>query len=140
LHLFGSRTAAPVRFFTLVKSALARVPVNYAAWRGGFADAPGKVPDHARRSSSSGVATMAPTTPEYVARGLLPAHPDLPNGAGIPALVANERYVEPLARVIYYWGYPAVDALGRTSAWDVMKNGPGATMGLFPGAPKNTMG
>lgn len=83
---------------------------------------------------------MAPTTPEYLARGLLPAHPDLANGAGIPALVANARYVESLARVIYYWGYPAVDALGRTSAWVVMKDGPGATMGLFPGAPKNTMG
>jgi hypothetical protein len=41
--------------------------------------------------------------------------------------------VESLARIVYYWGYPAVDAFGRTSGWEVMKkSGPGATMGLFP--------
>ena len=45
------------------------------------------------------------------------------------------------SRVVYYWGYPAVDAFGRTSGWEVMKkSGPGATLGLFPGAPKNMMG
>ena len=50
-------------------------------------------------------------------------------------------YVESLARIVYYWGYPAVDAFGRTSGWEVMKKaGPGATLGLFPGAPKNKMG
>ena len=59
----------------------------------------------------------------------------------MPAQLANERYVESLARIVYYWGYPAVDAFGRTSAWELMKTaGPGATMGLFPGAPKNMMG
>ena len=53
--------------------------------------------------------------------------------------LANEKYVESLARIVYYWGYPAVDTFGRTSAWQLMKE-PGATMGLFPGAPKNRMG
>lgn len=85
-------------------------------------------------------AAMSTTDLPYTARSLLPAHPDLANGAGIPALLANQHYVESLARIVYYWGYPAVDAFGRTSAWELMKHGPGATMGLFPGAPKNTMG
>ncbi|PTD17025.1 DUF1254 domain-containing protein [Sphingomonas fennica] len=77
----------------------------------------------------------------YVTRQFMPAHPDLKNGAGIPASLGYQAYVESLARIIYYWGYPAVDGFGRTSSWDVMKEaGPGATMGLFPGAPKNRMG
>ncbi|MEJ8848334.1 DUF1254 domain-containing protein [Variovorax rhizosphaerae] len=75
------------------------------------------------------------------ARALNPAHADLANAAGVPARLANEKYVESLARIVYYWAYPAVDAFGRTSSWEVMKAaGPGATMGLFPGAPKNMMG
>src|SRR5690606_16952840 len=70
-----------------------------------------------------------------------PAHADLANAVGVPALLANEKYVEALARVVYYWGYPAVDTFGRTRSWEVMKTaGPGATLGLFPGAPKNHMG
>lgn len=50
----------------------------------------------------------------YVARQLSPAHPDLANGAGVPARLANERYVDSLARIVCYWGYPAVDTFGRT--------------------------
>lgn len=38
----------------------------------------------------------------YAARQLNPAHPDLANAAGVPARLANERYVESLARVVYY--------------------------------------
>ncbi len=77
----------------------------------------------------------------YLARSLNPAHANLANSAGVPAGLANERYVESLARIVYYWGYPAIDTLGRTSGWELMKKaGPGATMGLFPGAPKNQMG
>jgi len=77
----------------------------------------------------------------YTTRAFNSAHPDLANAAGVSARLANERYVESLARILYYWGYPAVDAFGRTSAWEVMKQaGPGATLGLFPGAPKNMMG
>ena len=77
----------------------------------------------------------------YATRAFNAAHPDLVNAAGVPARLANERYVESLARIVYYWGYPAVDAFGRTSGWELMKkSGPGATMGLFPGAPKNMMG
>lgn len=76
----------------------------------------------------------------YEARAMNPAHPDLANAAGVPARLANERYVEALARVVYYWGYPAVDTFGRTSMWDAMKAGPGATVGLFPGGPKGHMG
>jgi hypothetical protein len=78
---------------------------------------------------------------DYLMNIFKSAHPDLPNSAGVPAQLANERYVRALAHVVYYWGYPAVDTFGRTSSWEVMKNaGPGATLGLFPGAPKNRMG
>ncbi len=76
----------------------------------------------------------------YVARQFDAAHPHLANSAGTAAQLANESYIDALAKVVFYWGYPAVDGFGRTSAWEVMKDGPGATMGLFPGAPKNTMG
>jgi hypothetical protein len=77
----------------------------------------------------------------YLARQFTPAHADLADAGGVPARLANERYVDSLARIVYYWGYPAVDALGRTSSWEVMKAaGPGATLGLVPGAPKNMMG
>ena len=70
-------------------------------------------------------ATSSSTVP-YVARAFTPVHPDLKDAAGVPAGIANERYVESLARIVYYWGYPAVDTLGRTSAWEVMKSaGPG---------------
>jgi hypothetical protein len=75
----------------------------------------------------------------YPARAFTPANPDLAMGAGVPAQLANEKYVEALARIVYYWGLPAIDTMGRTSSWQLMK-APGATMGLFPGAPKNTMG
>jgi hypothetical protein len=82
-----------------------------------------------------------PRTAPYPVRAFTPAHADLPQSAGVPARLANERYVESLARLVYYWGYPAVDTFGRTSAWEVMKAaGPGATLGLFPGAPRNRMG
>ncbi|WP_165190427.1 DUF1254 domain-containing protein [Caulobacter soli] len=76
----------------------------------------------------------------YVARQFNAAHPDLADSAGVAARLANQAYVEALAKIVFHWGYPAVDTFGRTSSWEVMKEGPGATMGLFPGAPKNTMG
>lgn len=77
----------------------------------------------------------------YPVRAFNPAHPDLAQAEGVPAQLAYRSYVESLARVVYYWGYPAVDTMGRTSAWQVMKEaGPGATLGLFPGAPKNRLG
>lgn len=77
----------------------------------------------------------------YAVRAFTPAHPDLKNAAGVPARLANEAYVEALGRIVYYWGYPAVDAFGRTSVWEEMKkSGPGAMLGLFPGSPKNKMG
>ena len=75
----------------------------------------------------------------HTAGAFTAAHPDLANAAGVPAQLANEKYVESLARILYYWGCPAVDTFGRTSGWQLM-NEPGATMGLFPGAPKNRMG
>lgn len=73
------------------------------------------------------------------ALAISPAHPDLANAAGVPAQLANDRYVESLGRILYYWGYPAVNTFGRTSTWQVMTE-PGATMGLFPGAPRNQLG
>lgn len=75
----------------------------------------------------------------YVARQFNAAHPNLANSGGVAARLANQAYVEALAKIVFYWGYPAVDTFGRTDAWEVMKDGPGATMGLFPGAPKNHM-
>lgn len=84
-------------------------------------------------SSASG------TTP--LAGAFSPAHPDLKNGAGVPARLANERYAEALARVVYVWGHPLVNTFRRTSTWALMKgHGPGMAMGLFPGSPKNHMG
>ena len=76
----------------------------------------------------------------YVARAFNPAHRDLPRSAGIAAQLANEDYVEALARVVYYWGYPAVDMFGRTSMWELMKDGPGLMFGVGPGAPVNVSG
>jgi hypothetical protein len=91
-------------------------------------------------STGTTMTTSASPTP-YAVRAFNAAHPELPNAAGVPARLANERYVESLARIVYYWGYPAVDTFGRTGTWEVMKqSGPGATLGLFPGAPKNMMG
>jgi hypothetical protein len=55
----------------------------------------------------------------------MPAHPDLPRSAGVPAQLANERYVEALARIVYYWGYPAVETFGRTTT-------------MYAGAPVST--
>jgi hypothetical protein len=48
---------------------------------------------------------MSVTSPApYEARAFTPVHPDLKNAAGVPASIANERYVESLARIVYYWG------------------------------------
>lgn len=76
----------------------------------------------------------------YPARAYNPAHPDLPRSAGRSAQLANEAYVESLARVVYYWAYPAVDLFGRTSMWEMMKAGPGLMFGIGPGAPMNESG
>jgi hypothetical protein len=54
--------------------------------------------------------------------------------------LANDEYVEALARIAYYWGYPAIDVMTRTSQWQLMKQGPGAIAGVFPGGPVNTSG
>ncbi|MEJ2816332.1 DUF1254 domain-containing protein [Caulobacter sp. CCG-8] len=83
---------------------------------------------------------MPDTAVPYVARQFNAAHPHLANSGGVAAQLANQAYVEALAKVVFYWGYPAVDTFSRTDAWEVMKDGPGATMGLFPGSPKNVMG
>ena len=80
----------------------------------------------------------AQTTPQvpYTARAFSPAHADLARSAGIPARLANEAYVEALARVVYYWAYPAVDIFGRTSMWETMKEGPGMLLGTAPGGTR----
>ena len=83
---------------------------------------------------------QSPAQVPYAARALTPAHGDLARSAGVPAQLANEEYVSALARVVYYWGYPAVDGFGRTNMWEIMKAGPGAMLGLMPGAPMNTTG
>ena len=70
----------------------------------------------------------------------IPRMPDLPRSAGMPAQLANEAYVEALARVVYYWAYPAVDSFGRTNMWEIMKDGPGMMLGIAPGGPVNKTG
>jgi hypothetical protein len=79
-------------------------------------------------TASSAHAQNAPDVP-YAARAFNPAHADLSRSAGVPARLANEEYVEALARVVYYWAYPAVDIFGRTSMWKTMKDGPGMMLG-----------
>jgi hypothetical protein len=56
-------------------------------------------------------AVHAQTNPQvpYPVRAFTPAHGDLAGSHGVPAQLANEEYVEALARIVYYWGYPAVD-------------------------------
>ena len=86
---------------------------------------------------------LAQTGPEvpYTTRAFTPAHGDLARSAGVPAQLANEEYVEALARLVYYWGYPAIDVMTRTSQWETLKQGPGgAVLGVFPGGPVNTGG
>lgn len=74
----------------------------------------------------------------YSARVFNPAHGDLARSAGVPARLANEAYVEALARIVYYWGYAAVDQYGRHGMWEMMRSGPGLMFGILPGAPRNT--
>ncbi|WP_431951677.1 DUF1254 domain-containing protein [Nocardia lijiangensis] len=75
-----------------------------------------------------------------IVRGFTPAHADLARSAGIPALLADEDYVEAMARVVYYWAYPGVDTFGRTSMWELMDGKAGLQLGILPGAPKNFTG
>jgi hypothetical protein len=83
---------------------------------------------------------QSPQETPYAARAFTPAHGDLNRSAGVPAKLANEEYVEALARIVYYWGYPAVDIMTRTNQWQLMQDGPGAVVGIFPGGPVNTTG
>lgn len=88
---------------------------------------------------------MVDTSPRsntpYLVRQFTPANPGLANGAGVPASLTSEHYIEALARVVYVWGHPLVNTVGRTSTWALMEgHGPGMAMGLFPGCPKNWMG
>ncbi|MFI1239869.1 DUF1254 domain-containing protein [Nocardia salmonicida] len=77
------------------------------------------------------------TPVQNVAQAFLPAHPNLPRSAGVAASVADEDYVEALARVVYYWAYPGVDTFGRTGMWELMDGKVGLQLGILPGAPKN---
>jgi hypothetical protein len=76
----------------------------------------------------------------YLARTYNPANPGLARSAGAPAEVANQDYVKALARIVYYWAYPAIDVTSRTSMWELMKAGPGTMFGVGPGSPVNESG
>ena len=54
---------------------------------------------------------VAQTTPQepYPVQAFNPAHSDLARSAGVPAELANKEYVTALGRIVYYWGYPAID-------------------------------
>jgi hypothetical protein len=54
--------------------------------------------------------------------------------------LGNEAYVDALARLVYYWAYPAIDVTSRTSMWELMKDGPGLMFGVGPGSPVNESG
>ncbi|WP_274627475.1 DUF1254 domain-containing protein [Arvimicrobium flavum] len=77
---------------------------------------------------------------DYLSRAFNAAHADLARSAGMPAQLANEQYVEALARLVYYWAYPAIDVTSRTSMWELMKDGPGLMFGVGPGSPVNESG
>jgi hypothetical protein len=76
----------------------------------------------------------------YRAEAFNTAHAGLARSAGLPAQLANEEYVEALARLVYYWAYPAIDVTSRTSMWEMMEDGPGLMFGIGPGAPENASG
>ena len=84
---------------------------------------------------------LAQGTPQpYLSQAFNPANPNLARSAGAPAQLANEDYVEALARIVYYWAYPAIDMTSRTSMWELMKGGPGLMFGVGPGSPVNASG
>jgi hypothetical protein len=51
---------------------------------------------------ASASAVHAQTSPQvpYPVRAFTPAHGDLPRSAGVPAQLANDEYVEALARIV----------------------------------------
>lgn len=77
---------------------------------------------------------------DYLAQTYNPAHAGLARSAGVPAQLGNENYVDALARLVYYWAYPAIDMTSRTNMWELMKDGPGLMFGVGPGAPVNESG
>lgn len=89
--------------------------------------------------ASSALAQNSSDT-DYLARSYNPANPNLARSAGSPAKVANEDFVKALARIVYYWAYPAIDVTSRTSMWELMKDGPGTMFGVGPGSPMNESG
>ena len=91
-------------------------------------------------STEAATPAQRPSQLPYTARAFNPAHADLARSAGVPARLANEAYVESLARIVYYWGYAAVDQFGRHGMWEMLKSGPGLMFGILPGAPMNMTG
>src|SRR6516162_605206 len=91
-------------------------------------------------AASGAVHAQTSSQEPYTVRAFTPAHGDLARSGGIPAQLANEDYVQALARIVYYWGYPAIDIMTRTGQWETVKQGPGVLLGLFPGGPVNTSG
>jgi hypothetical protein len=79
-------------------------------------------------------------TVEQAALSFVPAHPDLPHSAGVPAQAGSDDFIEALARVVFYWAYPGVDTYGRTNVWQIMEGERGTLLGILPGGPKNYTG
>jgi hypothetical protein len=79
-------------------------------------------------------------TVEQAALSFVPAHPDLPHSAGVPAQAGSDDFIEALARVVFYWAYPGVDTYGRTNVWQIMEGERGTMLGILPGGPKNHTG
>jgi len=91
-------------------------------------------------AASGAVHAQTSSQESYTVHAFTPAHGDLARSGGIPAQLANEDFVQALARIVYYWGYPAIDIMTRTGQWETVKQGPGVLLGLFPGGPVNTSG
>ncbi len=101
---------------------------------------PSPAPTLAALVLGTSLAFAQSTQESYLSEAFNPASPNLARSAAAPALLANEDYVEALARIVYYWAYPAIDVTSRTSMWELMKNGPGTMFGVGPGSPVNTSG
>ena len=95
-----------------------------------------KAPD---TQETSPQAAPGPARRYRIRRGHSPPHGDLARSAGVTAQLADERYVEALACIVYYWG-PAVDIMAAHEPVGPDEEGAGRDARHFPAAPVNTTG
>ena len=120
IHRVPARTGSPQ--FPESRSGSVRVygpeqPFFDQSWKPGDIE---KINVAPAATTSAARAQNSPQVP-YTVRAFTPAHGDLARSGGIPAQLANEEYVEALAHIVYYWGYPAIDVMTRTGQWETLK-------------------